>query len=66
MNRKETQYFSVHSLNSIYKKNGFSIVWGNVQNTDYKYKKALEWYPTENFYIEFHEEKKSLTPLIYR
>ncbi len=50
-------YFSIHSIKSIENKN-FSIVLANIENTLEKTKTAKKIYNDNDFYFEYHNQKK--------
>ena len=54
----DTKYFSIHNLQAL-KQKQFSVVLANIENTKEKINKAIEMYPPENWYIEFHDIKIS-------
>ena len=57
------KYLSIHSLAALEAKQ-FSIVRANIDNTPDKLKLAAEIYPPSLYYIEQHDTKYNLTPVI--
>lgn len=56
---QDCNYFSIHSIKSIESK-GFSIVLANVENTLGNTKLAKKTYNENDFYFEYHNQKKDL------
>jgi hypothetical protein len=56
-------FFSVHSVNSLEKRQ-FSIIHANIDNTPEKVELARSFYPKEDFHFEFHSCKYDMKPVI--
>lgn len=56
---KENKFFSVYSIAAL-KSNDFAIIHGNIESTEEKYLKALELYPEEHYFIQFHVSKENM------
>jgi hypothetical protein len=59
----EMKYFSIHSVKALENK-VFSIVLGNIENTEEKIKIAKNLYNDENWYFEFHNYKINMNVVI--
>ena len=55
------KYLSIHSVFILnHKKNEFSIVRANIENTEEKINIAKSLYNEENFYFQYHDIKHNL------
>jgi hypothetical protein len=53
----EAPYFSIRSWYALREKQDNNIVRGNIENTPEKVNLALELYPIEDYYFEWHYGK---------
>ncbi len=61
--KSECKYFNIHSIKAL--ENGqYSIVLGNVENTEDRVKLAISLYPSELYYIEYCNYKVNMGVLI--
>lgn len=57
---EQTKFFSIHNLELLEGKKEFSVIVGNVENTPEKLDLAKSLYPSDHWYIEFHDCKRSM------
>ena len=57
------KFFSIHLVSALYEMEN-SIVRANIENTIEKIKVALQFYPTDAFYYEFHNSKVNMDWII--
>jgi hypothetical protein len=53
------QYFSIHSIKAL-ENRAFSVFRANIDNTPDKLELAKKLYPSDSWYIEFHDVKISV------
>lgn len=63
MEQTKNKFFSIHLLSAIYEMQN-SIIVGNIENTTEKINLALKYYPTENYYYEYHNSKINMDWII--
>jgi hypothetical protein len=61
--KTQKKYFSIHSVKAL-KNKQFSIFRANIENTIEKLELAKNMFPSNDWYIEFHNYKISLNPVI--
>ena len=63
LQKTQKKYFSIHSVKALENKQ-FSIFRANIENTIEKLELAKNMFPSNDWYIEFHNYKISLNPVI--
>jgi hypothetical protein len=58
----KTPLFSIHSIKAL-ENRAFSVFRANIDNTPDKLELAKKLYPSDSWYIEFHDVKISVRPV---